>query len=140
MGHHQRRRRNQPGVSHPHHERRREDNWKRSKKEDQQRQLEEAIQQAMEDSTTTIRVDSHKRFSNISDELREVIGVKNIARRRTTRTRNTEDQRETNRLNEEVKTQLKQHRSKDWENRLEELDSDTPGLWKLAKILRQDKR
>lgn len=34
--------------------------------------------------------------------------------------------------------QLKQHRSKDRENRLGELD--TPGLWKLYKILRYDRR
>lgn len=83
-----------------------------AKLEDRVRPLEEIIQLALEDRTTTRRLDNYKRFSIISDDLRRIIKVKNRSRRIANRTRYPEDKREANIIKEEVKTQLKQHRSK----------------------------
>ncbi|CAH1371607.1 unnamed protein product, partial [Tenebrio molitor] len=70
----------------------------------------------------------------------DLIRTKNRARRLAFRTGAAVDRTEANRLGNEVKYALIDHRNDRWERKLESLSTEDNSIWRMAKALRSDKK
>jgi hypothetical protein len=70
----------------------------------------------------------------------DLIRTKNRARRLAFRTGAAVDRTEANRLGNEVKYALIDHRNDRWERKLESLSTEDHSIWRMAKALRSDKK
>lgn len=97
--------------------------------------ITKSLQTAIENSTKTYSVTPHS--PNLPAHLKVLIRSKNRARKRARRTLDPVDKRIANRLCQEVKEQLAEHRETSWRNFTYELDDrDHTNLYKLTKRLR----
>ncbi|KAK9887253.1 hypothetical protein WA026_021104 [Henosepilachna vigintioctopunctata] len=110
----------------------------RAKKRDIQNteQLEEAIEDienriknAVEEATTTTEVTSRE---PIPKNLKILLIQKRSALRKYRRTLHPEDKKILNKRTQEVKEQLREHRTKEWDKKLESLESENTSLWQMA--------
>jgi retron-type reverse transcriptase len=102
--------------------------------------LERKITTAMTHSTR-IRVEPrHKNKNNVPQWIADLIRAKNLARRLAHRTGDAVDRREANRLGNEVKYALIDHRNDQWERKLESLTAEDNSIWRMAKALRSNKK
>jgi hypothetical protein len=98
--------------------------------------LEDKIKSAMTDSTRT-RVEPRQK-EILPQWIVDLIGAKNRARRLAFRTGDALDRTEANRLGNEVKYALIDHRSDRWETKLESLTTEDNSIWRMAKALRSN--
>ncbi|CAH1384334.1 unnamed protein product, partial [Tenebrio molitor] len=91
--------------------------------------------------STRIRVEPrHKNKNNVPQWIVDLIRAKNLARRLAHRTGDAVDRREANRLGNEVKYALIDHRNDQWERKLESLTAEDNSIWRMAKALRSNKK
>jgi hypothetical protein len=100
--------------------------------------FEDKIKTAMSDSTRT-RVESQKK-ENLPQWIVDLIRAKNLARRQAYRTGSAADRTEANRLGNEVKFALIDHRSDRWERKLKSLTAEDNSIWRMTKALRSNKK
>jgi hypothetical protein len=100
--------------------------------------FEGKIKTAMSDSTRT-RVEPQKK-ENLPQWIVDLIRAKNLARRQAYRTGSAADRTEANRLGNEVKFALIDHRSDRWERKLKSLTADDNSIWRMTKALRSNKK
>jgi hypothetical protein len=98
--------------------------------------LEDKIKSAMTDSTR-IRVEPRQK-EILPQWIVDLIRAKNRARRLAFRNGDTPDRTEANRLGNEVKYVLIDHRSDRWETKLESLATEDNSIWRMAKALRSN--
>jgi hypothetical protein len=98
--------------------------------------LEDKIKSAMTDSTR-IRVEPRQK-EILPQWIVDLIRAKNRARRLAFRNGDTPDRTEANRLGNEVKYVLIDHRSNRWETKLESLATEDNSIWRMAKALRSN--
>ncbi|CAH1384097.1 unnamed protein product, partial [Tenebrio molitor] len=65
---------------------------------------------------------------------------KNLARRQAYRTGSAADRTEANRLGNEVKFALIDHRTDRWERKLKSLTAEDNSIWRMTKALRSSKK
>jgi hypothetical protein len=100
--------------------------------------FEDKIKTAMSDSTRT-RVEPQKK-ENLPQWIVDLIRAKNLARRQAYRTGSAADRTEANRLGNEVKFALIDHRSDRWERKLKSLTAEDNSIWRMTKALRSSKK
>jgi retron-type reverse transcriptase len=100
--------------------------------------FEEKITTAMTNSTRN-RVEPRQKES-LPQWIIDLIRTKNRARRLAFRTGAAVDRTEANRLGNEVKYALIDHRNDRWERKLESLSTEDNSIWRMAKALRSDKK
>jgi hypothetical protein len=100
--------------------------------------LEDKIKSAMIDSTR-IRVEPRQK-EILPQWIVDLIRAKNRATRLAFRTGDALDRTEANRLGNEVKYALIDHRSDRWETKLESLATEDNSIWRMAKALRSNKK
>jgi hypothetical protein len=100
--------------------------------------FEEKIKTAMSDSTRT-RVEPQK-IENLPKWIVDLIRAKNLARRQAYRTGSAVDRTEANRLGNEVKFALIDHRSDRWERKLKSLTAEDNSIWRMTKVLRSNNK
>jgi hypothetical protein len=100
--------------------------------------FEEKIKTAMSD-TTRIRVEPPKK-DNLPQWIVDLIRAKNLARRHAYQTGSAVDRTEANRLGNEIKYALIDHRSDLWERKLKSLTAEDNSIWRMAKALRSNKK
>ncbi|KAH0814139.1 hypothetical protein GEV33_008652 [Tenebrio molitor] len=89
--------------------------------------------------STRIRVEPRHK-NNVPQWIVDLIRAKNLARRLAHRTGDAVDRREANRLGNEVKYALIDHRNDQWERKLESLTAEDNSIWRMAKALRSNKK
>jgi retron-type reverse transcriptase len=100
--------------------------------------FEEKITTAMTNSTRN-RVEPRQK-ETLPQWIIDLIRTKNRARRHAFRTGAAVDRTEANRLGNEVKYALIDHRNDRWERKLESLSTEDNSIWRMAKALRSDKK
>jgi hypothetical protein len=100
--------------------------------------FEEKIKTAMTNSTRN-RVEPRQK-EILPQWIIDLIRTKNRARRLAFRTGAAVDRTEANRLGNEVKYALIDHRNDRWERKLESLSTEDNSIWRMAKALRSDKK
>jgi retron-type reverse transcriptase len=100
--------------------------------------FEEKITTAMTNSTRN-RVEPRQK-EILPQWIIDLIRTKNRARRHAFRTGAAVDRTEANRLGNEVKYALIDHRNDRWERKLESLSTEDNSIWRMAKALRSDKK
>jgi retron-type reverse transcriptase len=100
--------------------------------------FEEKITTAMTNSTRN-RVEPRQK-EILPQWIIDLIRTKNRARRLAFRTGAAVDRTEANRLGNEVKYALIDHRNDRWERKLESLSTEDNSIWRMAKALRSDKK
>lgn len=103
--------------------------------------LERQIQTALDTATKTILV-PHK-DTQLPGDILELIKQKNRARKRYHTTLDPLDKTALNNLNNQIQDKIHEHRNTTWTRKIESLNedqTDTQALWKLAKNLRQRKQ
>jgi retron-type reverse transcriptase len=100
--------------------------------------FEEKITTAMTNSTRN-RVEPRQK-EILPQWIIDLIRTKNRARRHAFRTGAAVDRTEANRLGNEVKYALIDHRNDRWERKLESLSTEDSSIWRMAKALRSDKK
>jgi retron-type reverse transcriptase len=100
--------------------------------------FEEKIKTAMKNSTRN-RVEPRQK-EILPQWIIDLIRTKNRARRLAFRTGAAVDRTEANRLGNEVKYALIDHRNDRWERKLESLSTEDNSIWRMAKALRSDKK
>jgi hypothetical protein len=91
--------------------------------------------------STRIRVEPrHKNKNNVPQWIVDLIRAKNLVRRLAHRTGDAVDRREANRLGNEVKYALIDHRNDRWERKLESLTAEDNSIWRMAKALRSNRK
>jgi hypothetical protein len=100
--------------------------------------FEEKITTAMSNSTRN-RVEPRQK-ETLPQWIIDLIRTKNRARRHAFRTGAAVDRTEANRLGNEVKYALIDHRNDRWERKLESLSTEDDSIWRMAKALRSDKK
>jgi retron-type reverse transcriptase len=100
--------------------------------------FEEKITTAMTNSTRN-RVEPRQK-ETLPQWIIDLIRTKNRARRLAFRTGAAVDRTEANRLGNEVKYALIDHRNDRWERKLESLSTEDNSIWRMAKALRSDKK
>lgn len=73
-------------------------------------------------------------------EIRQLIKEKRQARKRAQRTLDPEDARTASRLNNQLREALKEYHEEQWNHKLETLNSDKNGMWKLIKSMKTTKQ
>lgn len=110
------------------------------------RQLEEAVGTLTAKSKEAIEYATRTRQVEIGDPqdlppwIKELIREKHRARRRAQTTLAPVDKRIANNLNEQVKNALWEHRNNKWDDKISSLTQIGGTLWRMARILRNDKR
>ncbi|CAH1384691.1 unnamed protein product, partial [Tenebrio molitor] len=77
---------------------------------------------------------------NLPQWIVDLIRAKNLARRQAYRTGSAADRTEANRLGNEVKFALIDHRSDRWERKLKSLTAEDNSIWRMTKALRSSKK
>jgi hypothetical protein len=91
--------------------------------------------------STQIRVEPrHKNKNNVPQWIVDLIRAKNLARPLAHRTGDAVDRRVANRLSNEVKYTLIDHRNDQWERKLESLTAEDNSIWGMAKARRSNKK
>lgn len=95
-----------------------------------------AILSSIEHSTPVIP-NSHTNFIRLPSEIINLIGERNYYRRQWQRYRWTTDLDEYKRYDRLVKTEIWNHRNRQWNDRLRRLDKRSKPFWNITKVLRK---
>lgn len=100
--------------------------------------LESRVREAKTDATTTVSL--RTRRDGLPPDIRDLVRDRNRARRRYRRTLAPVDRADVNRLCAEVRRRLQEYRNSKWCQKLEELTTEDCSLWRMTKVLRNQRK
>lgn len=99
--------------------------------------LQRRIHKAIEKATRTIQI---KKKNQVPSHVKRLLDEKRRAKKQYQRTFHPQDKAKLNKLTKEVREEVKNLFNNDWEQRLENMDTEHENLWKMSKALRGKKQ
>ena len=87
---------------------------------------------------TTIKT-IHKNYIKLPKTIRDLIKIRNRARKQYQQSRHPDDKATYNSINRHVKIKIQQYREESWASKLAEIAENDRNLWALSKFLKKDK-